>query len=88
MILQFIKSVYVLQFPLCQVLTPLPLSDVKAHQSIFLREELNKDLLKHEHHSIIKKNYVMCCLGLYPLIDKPTRITYISDTVTYNILLC
>ena len=63
------------------------LSDVKALKTIFLCGDLNIDLLKHEHHSNTK-NFLdlMYSLGLYPLIDKPTRITDISATLIDNII--
>ena len=62
------------------------LSDVKTLKTIFLHGDLNIDLLKHEHHSNTK-NFLdlMYSLGLYPLIDKSTRITDISATLIDNI---
>ena len=46
----------------------------------------NIDLLKHETHSNTKIFLdVMYSLGLYPLIDKPTRITDSSTTLIDNI---
>ena len=62
------------------------LSDVKVLKTIFLCGDLNIDLLKHEHHSNAKHCLdLMYSLGLYPLIDKPTRITDISATLIDNI---
>ena len=59
----------------------LILSDVKAHKTIFLCGDLNIDLLKHDDHSNIKNVLdLRYSLGLYPQIDKPTRIT-ISTTL-------
>ena len=61
------------------------LRDVKAFKTIFLCGDLNFDLLKHEHHSNTK-NFLdlMYNLGLYLLIEKPTRITNISATIIAN----
>ena len=62
------------------------LSDVKALKTIFLCGDLNIDLLKHEHRSNTKHCLnLMYSLGLYSLIDKPTRITDISATLIDNI---
>ena len=62
------------------------LSDVKTLKTTFLCGGLNIDLLKHEHHSNTKHFLdLMYSLGLYPLIDKPTRITYISATLIDSI---
>ena len=62
------------------------LSDVKVLKTIFLCGDLNIDLLKHEHHSNTKHCLdLMYSQGLYPLIDKPTRITDISATLIDNI---
>lgn len=61
-------------------------NDVKAHKTIFLCGDLNIDLLKHEQHSSTKHFLdLMYSLGLYPLIDKPTRVTDISATLIDNI---
>ena len=48
--------------------------------------DFNIDLLKHETHNNTKQFLdTMCSLGLYPLIDKPTRITDNSTTLIDNI---
>ena len=52
------------------------LCDAKSVKTVFMCGDLNIDLLKHEEHSGTKHFlYVMYSLGLYQLIDKPTRIT-------------
>ena len=55
-------------------------------KSIFLCGDLNIDLLKYNDNTPTK-NFVdmMFSLGLYPLIDKPTRITDHSATLIDNI---
>ena len=48
--------------------------------------DFNIDLLKHETHNNTKHFLdTMYSLGLYPLIDKPTRITDNSTTLIDNI---
>ena len=55
-------------------------------KSIFLCGDLNIDLLKYNDNTPTK-NFVdmMFSLGLYPLLDKPTRITDHSATLIDNI---
>ena len=58
----------------------------KSAKTIFLCGDFNIDLLKHENRSNTKHFLdIMYILGLYPLIDKPTRITDISTTQIINI---
>ena len=53
---------------------------------LFICGDFNIDLLKHETHSNTKKCLdTMYSLGLYPLINKPTRITGSSTTLIDNI---
>ena len=48
----------------------------KSVKTIFMCGDLNIDLLKHEDQSSTKHFLdLMHSFGLYPLIDKPTRIT-------------
>ena len=62
------------------------LSDVKSIKTIFVFGDFNIDLLKHETHNNTKHFLdTMYSLGLYPLIDKPTRITDNSTTLIDNI---
>ena len=62
------------------------LSDVKSIKTIFVCGDFNIDLLKHETHNNTKQFLdTMYSLGLYPLIDKPTRITDSSTTLIDNI---
>jgi len=62
------------------------LSDVKSIKTIFVCGDFNIDLLKHETHNNTKHFLdTMYSLGLYPLIDKPTRITDNSTTLIDNI---
>ena len=55
-------------------------------KTIFVCGDLNIDLLKHESHNSTR-NFLdmMYSLGLYPLIDKATRITDTSATLIDNI---
>ena len=61
-------------------------SDAKGMKTIFVCGDLNIDSLKHESHNSTR-NFLdmMYSLGLYPLIDKPTRITDTSATLIDNI---
>ena len=61
-------------------------SDAKGMKTIFVCGDLNIDLLKHESHKSTR-NFLdmMYSLDLYPLIDKPTRITDSSATLIDNI---
>ena len=69
----------------CETLE-LNLSDVKSIKTIFVYGDFNIDLLKHEIHNNTKQFLdTMYSLGLYPLIDKPTRITDNSTTLIDNI---
>ena len=57
------------------------LCDAKSVKTIFMCGDLNIDLLKHEDQSSTKHFLdLMHSLGLYPLIDKPTRKTEFSRT--------
>ena len=57
------------------------LYDAKSVKTIFMCGDLNIDLLKHEDQSSTKHFLdLMHSLGLYLLIDKPTRITEFSRT--------
>ena len=49
--------------------------------------DFNIDLLKHESHKTIKQFLdTMHSLGLYPLIDKPTKITDIfTNELHFNL---
>ena len=59
------------------------LNDVK---SIFVCGDFNIDLLKHESHNSTKNVLdIIYSLGLYPLIDKPIRVTDSSATLIDNI---
>ena len=62
------------------------LSDIKTLKTILLCGDLNIDLVKHEHHSYAK-NFLdlMFNLVLYPLIDKPSRLTDIQANLIDNI---
>ena len=55
-------------------------------KTIFVCGDLNIVLLKHESHKSTR-NFLdmMYSLGMYPLIDKPTRITDFSATLIDNI---
>ena len=69
----------------CETLE-LNLSDVKSIKTIFVCGDFNIDLLKHGTHNNTKQFLdTMHSLGLYPLIDKPTRITDSSTTLIDNI---
>ena len=62
------------------------LCDAKSVKTIFMCGDLNIDLLKHEEHSGTKHFLDMkYSFGLYPLTDKPTRITQSSATLIDNI---
>ena len=60
--------------------------DVKGSTTIILCGDLNIDLLKFDSHCGTK-NFVdaIYSLGLYPTIDKPSRITAHSATLVDNI---
>ena len=69
----------------CETLE-LNLCDVESIKTIFVCGDFNIDLLKHETHNNTKHFLdTMYSLGLYPLIDKPTRITDNSTTLIDNI---
>ena len=52
------------------------LSDAKSIKTIFVCGDFHIDLLKHESLNSTKNFLdIMYSLGLYPLIDKPTRVT-------------
>ena len=62
------------------------LCDAKSVKTMFMCGDLNIDLLKHEEHSGTKHFLdIMYSLGLYPLIDKPARVTGSSATLIDNI---
>ena len=64
----------------------LNLSDVKSIKTILMCGDFNIDLLKHVTHNNTKQFLdTMHSLGLYPLIDKPTRITDSSTILIDNI---
>ena len=57
-------------------------SDAKGMKTIFVCGDLNIDLQKHESHKSTRHFLdMMYSLGLYPLIDKPIRITDSSATL-------
>ena len=64
-------------------------SDSKYNSSLFVCGDFNIDLLKNgEHAGTTKCIDAMYGIGLYPLIDKPSRITQNSatliDTIFYK----
>ena len=61
-------------------------SDVMPRKSMFICGDFNIDLMKHETHNGTKR-FLDCMygLGLYPLIDRPSRITTHSCTLIDNI---
>ena len=62
------------------------LCGAKSAKTIFVCGDFNIDLLKFDNHSNTKRFLdTMYSLGLYPLIDKPIRITDISATLIDNI---
>lgn len=64
----------------------LMLKKVNNKKSIFLCGDLNIDLLKYNDNKGTKTFVdMMFSIGLYPLIDKPTRITDHSATLIDNI---
>ena len=61
-------------------------SDSKYNSSLFVCGDFNIDLLKNgEHVGTTKFIDAMYSIGLYPLIDKPSRITQYSATLIDNI---
>ena len=61
-------------------------TDNKPKTSMFICGDFNIDLLKYEEHvGSAKFIDTMYSNGLYPLIDKPTRITQQSATLIDNI---
>ena len=61
-------------------------TDNKPKTSMFICGDFNIDLLKYEEHvGPAKFSDTMYSNGLYPLIDKPTRITQQSATLIDNI---
>ena len=63
-------------------------SDSKYNSSLFVCGYFNIDLLKiGEHVGTTKFSDAMCSIGLYPLIDKPSRITQYSSTLIDTIEL-
>ena len=55
-------------------------------KSIFLCGDFNKDILKHNSNRGIKYFLdTMYAIGLYPLIDRPTRISNQSFSLIDNI---
>ena len=62
------------------------LSDSRYNSSLFVCGDFNIDLLKNgEHVGTTKFVDAMYSIGLYPLIDKPSRITQYSATLIDNI---
>ena len=62
------------------------LSNAKTIKTIFVCGDFNIDLLKYDTHSNTKTFLdTMYSFGLYPLIDKPTRVTESSTTLIDNI---
>ena len=61
-------------------------SDVMPRKSMFICGDFNIDLMKYETHNGTKR-FLDCMygLGLYPLIDRPSRITTHSCTLIDNI---
>ena len=61
-------------------------SDVMPRKSMFICGDFNIDLMKHETHNGTKR-FLDCMYGrgLYPLIDRPSRITTHSCTLIDNI---
>ena len=64
--------------------TETNISDVKSIKTIFVCGDFNIYLLK-THNNTKQFLDTMYSLGLYPLIDKPTRITDSSITLIDNI---
>ena len=61
-------------------------SDSKYNSSLFVCGDFNIDSLKiGEHVGTTKFIDAMYSIGLYPLIDKPSRITQYSATLIYTI---
>ena len=61
-------------------------SDSKYNSSLFVCGDFNIDLLKNgEHVGTTKFIDAMYSIGLYPLIDKPSRITQYSASLIDNI---
>ena len=61
-------------------------SDSKYNGSLFVCGDFNIDLLKnYEHVGSTKFIDAMYSIGLYPLVDKPSRITQYSATLIDNI---
>ena len=61
-------------------------SDSKYNSSLFVCGDFNIDLLKnYEHVGSTTFIDAMYSIGLYPLIDKPSRITQYSATLIDNI---
>ena len=62
------------------------LSDSKCNSSLFVCGDFKIDLLNNgEHVGTTKFIDAMYSIGLYPLIDKPSRITQYSATLIDNI---
>ena len=62
------------------------LSDSKYNSLLFVCGGFNIDLLNNgEHVGTTKCIYAMYSIGLYPLIDKPSRITQYSASLIDNI---
>lgn len=60
--------------------------DIPTKDILFLCGKFNGDILKHDSH-LGTKHFVdtLHSLGLYPLINKPTRITRYTATFINNI---
>ena len=62
-------------------------SELSVSKSIFICGDFNLDILKHNSNHATKYFLdTMYSLGLYPLIDRPSRITNHSSTLIDNIL--
>ena len=62
------------------------LSDSRYNSSLFVCGDFNIDLLKNDEHvGTTKFIDAMYNIGLYPLIDTPSRITQYSATLIDNI---
>ena len=62
----------------------LLMQKVKHNKTVFLCGDMNVDLLKYGSDTNTHYVDTMFSLGLYPLIDKPTRITTYSATLIDN----
>ena len=63
----------------------LLMQKVKHNKTVFLCGDMKVDLLKYGSDTNTHYVDTMFSIGLYPLIDKPTRITTYSATLIYTI---